>query len=148
MKQKISVKIFPIVLSVLFLSLNSFSQAQQETESSKRMAKMMAKMVDDNWDQAPEKGTANIKILMTKDGKPYVGKISIHTDFSFKAIGRWHLSQGFNPNSNGRWIYEGIEPGTYKLEIEGLNEFKGWNWRKDSVEVKAGERHCLKSLFQ
>ncbi len=139
MKQKNFVNVFPVVLFVLFLPLNSFSEAQQETESSKRMAEMKAKMVDEKWEQAPEEGTANIRILMLKDGKPFAGKVSIHTDFSFRAISRWHHSQGLNPNSNGRWIYEGLEPGTYKIEIEGFNEFKGWNWEKEGVEVKAGD---------
>jgi hypothetical protein len=138
-KTCININIFPVFFFIFILTSIGSALAQEESKSSKRMAEMMAKMIDENWETAPEKGTANIKILMTKDGKPYAGKISIHTDFSFRAIGRWHHSQGFNPNSNGRWIYEGIEPGTYKLEIEGLHEFKGWNWTKDSVEVKSGE---------
>lgn len=138
MKHKIRVTVFPI-LFVLLLSFNNLTRAQQETESQKRMAEMMAKMIDETWEQEPEEGTANIRILMTKDGEPYAGKVSIHTDFSFRAVSRSHHSQGFNPNGNGRWIYEGLKPGTYKLEIEGFNEFKGWNWEKEGVKVDAGD---------
>jgi len=139
MKHKNSLQIFSFLLFLIFLSNNNSLFAQEDTKAEKQMAEMMANMVDQNWDQPPEKGMANIRILMTKDGKPFAGKISIHTDFSFRAIGKWHHSQGFNPNSNGRWIYDGLEPDTYKLEIEGLNDFEGWTWEKEGVTVKAGE---------
>lgn len=138
MRQFISTNTFPFILFIFLLSANSFLHAQQETESSKRMAQMMAQMVDENWNKAPEEGMANIRILMTKEGKPFAGKVSIHTDFTFSAVGRWHHNQGFNPNSSGRWIYDGLEPGTYKLEIDGLNEFKDFKWIKEGVTVKAG----------
>ncbi len=139
MKQKIFIGIFSVLLFVLFLPVNNFVLAQNKSDDNKGMAEMMAQMVDANWDKPPEEGLANIRILMLKDGKPFAGKVSIHTDFSFRAIGRYHHSQGFNPNKNGRWIYDGIEPGAYKLEIVGLNEFKGWKWEKDGVKVKAGD---------
>ena len=136
MNLKTSINIF--LFLVLLLS-NNLIFAQEENESTKQLAKMMGKMIDDIWEKAPEEGTANIRILMLKDGKPYSGKVSIHTDFSFRAVGRSHHSQGFNPNNNGRWIYEELEPGTYKLEIEGANDFKGWSWVKEGVKVNADE---------
>ena len=46
---------------------------------------------------------------------------------------------GFNPNSNGRWVYEGLEPGTYEIFIEGTDKLKGWQWSKEKVTVKAGD---------
>jgi len=139
MKQHTFIKTFHVILLLFFLSTTSFLHAQDESESSKRMAKMMAQMIDTNWDQPPEEGMANIRILMTKDGKPFAGKVSIHTDFTFSAVSRSHHNQGFNPNNNGRWIYDGLEPGTYTLEINGLNEFKDFKWTKEGVTVKAGD---------
>jgi len=35
--------------------------------------------------------------------------------------------------------YEGLEPGTYNIIIEGTDKFKDWQWSKDSVTVKAGD---------
>ena len=139
MMQKTFVIVLYVYLFAFLLSTISLTLAQEESESSKRMAEMMAQNIDKIWDQEPEEGTANIRILMLKDGEPYAGEVSIHTDFSFRAISRSHHSQGFNPNSNGRWIYTDLEPGTYKLEIEGFNDFEGWSWEKEGVKVDAGD---------
>jgi len=139
MNQQTYFKVFPVILFVFFLSANSFVRAQDESESSKRIAKMMAEKIDANWDQPPEEGMANIRVLMTKDGEPFAGKVSIHTDFTFSAKGKWQHNQGFNPNSKGRWMYDGLEPGIYKLEINGLNKFENFKWTKEGVTVKAGD---------
>jgi hypothetical protein len=50
-----------------FISSSDISFAQEESESSIRMAKMIAEQMDTIWDQKPEEGLANIKILMMKD---------------------------------------------------------------------------------
>lgn len=134
---------FPLAISLVFLfsiSCVTNIKAQQETEQQKAMARQMAEWMDQAWDQQPEEGMANLRFLLTKDGKPYKGPISIHTEFSFRANGHGTtFSQGFNTNTNGRWVYEGIEPGTYNLIIEGTGNFAGWTWKKENVTFKAGE---------
>jgi len=126
-------------LSILTFSSLNISYAQKESESSIRMARMMAEQIDEIWDQGPEDGMANIRIQMLKDGEPYSGKVSIFTEFSFRAESRSTYSQGFNPNKNGRWIYEELPPGTYNLVIEGFEKFEGWTWAKESVTVNSGD---------
>ncbi len=121
------------------ISSSNITYAQEESESSIRMAKMMAEWMDTIWTQEPEEETANIKILMTKDGEPFAGKVSIMGEFSFRAVGEYTHTTGFNPNSNGRWVYEGFEPGTYDIFIEGTEKFEGWQWSKEGVTVKAGD---------
>lgn len=120
------------------ISSSNITYAQEETESSIRMAKMMAEWMDTIWDQEPEEGLANIKILMTKDSEPFAGKVSIMGEFSFRAVSRSTHTTGFNPNINGKWVYEGLEPGTYDIFIEGTEKFKDWQWSKEGVTVKAG----------
>ena len=121
------------------ISSSNIIYAQEESESSLRMAKMMAEWMDTIWNHEPEEGLTNIKILMTKDGEPFAGKVSIMGEFSFRAVGEFTHTTGFNPNSNGRWVYEGLEPGTYHIIIEGTKMFKALQWSKDSVTVKAGD---------
>ncbi len=121
------------------ISSSNIIYAQEESESSIRMAKMMAEWMDTIWNHEPEEGLTNIKILMTKDGEPFAGKVSIMGEFSFRAVSEYTHTTGFNPNSNGRWVYEGLEPGTYNIIIEGTDKFKDWQWSKDSVTVKAGD---------
>ncbi len=121
------------------ISSSNIIYAQEESESSLRMAKMMAEWMDTIWNHEPEEGLTNIKILMTKDGEPFAGKVSIMGEFSFRAVSEYTHTTGFNPNSNGRWVYEGLEPGTYNIIIEGTDKFKDWQWSKDSVTVKAGD---------
>jgi len=127
-----------IVISGIISSSN-ITYAQEESESSIQMAKMMAEWMDTIWDQESEEGLANIKILMTKDGEPFAGKVSIMGEFSFRAVDEYTHTTGFNPNSNGRWVYEGLEPGTYEIFMEGTDKFKGWQWSKKGVTVNAGD---------
>jgi len=129
---------FTFVISGIISSSNII-YAQDESESSIQMAKMMAEWIDTIWDQEPEEGLANIKILMTKDGELFAGKVSIMGEFSFRAVGEYTHTTGFNTNSNGRWVYEGLEPGTYEIFIEGTDEFKDWQWSKEGVTIKAGD---------
>ena len=126
------------LITILFFSVDS-TLAQEESESSIQMAKMMAEWIDTIWDQEPEEGLANIKILMTKDGEPFAGKVSIMGEFSFRAVSRSTHTTGFNPNNNGRWVYEGLEPGTYHIFIEGTDNFNYWQWIKEGVTIKAGD---------
>ena len=121
------------------ISSSNITYAQDESESSIRMANMMAEWIDTIWDQEAEEGLANIKILMTKDDEPFAGKISIMGEFSFRAVGEYTNTTGFNPNRNGRWVYEGLEPGTYEIFIEGTDKFKDWQWIKEGVTIKAGD---------
>ncbi len=126
------------LITILFFSVDS-TLAQEESESSIQMAKMMAEWMDTIWEQEPEEGLANIKILMTKDDEPFAGKISIMGEFSFRAVGEYTNTTGFNPNRNGRWVYEGLEPGTYHIFIKGTDKFKDWQWIKEGVTIKAGD---------
>ncbi|MCZ6701732.1 MAG: hypothetical protein O6940_01685 [Ignavibacteria bacterium] len=126
------------LITILFFSVDS-TLAQEESESSIQMAKMMAEWMDTIWEQEPEEGLANIKILMTKDGEPFAGKVSIMGEFSFRAVGEYTNTTGFNTNSNGRWVYEGLEPGTFDIFIEGTDKFKNWQWSKEGVTVKVGD---------
>jgi len=121
------------------ISSSNISYAQEESESNIQMAKMMAEWMDTIWEQEPEEGLASIKILMTKDGELFAGKVSIMGEFSFRAVGEYTHTTGFNTNSNGRWVYEGLEPGTYEIFIEGTDEFKDWQWSKEGVTIKAGD---------
>jgi len=92
-----------------FISSSNIIYAQEESEYSIRMAKMMAEWMDTIWNNEPEEGLTNIKILMTKDGEPFAGKVSIMGEFSFRAVSEYTHTTGFNPNSNGRWVYEALE---------------------------------------
>ena len=121
------------------ISSSNIIYAQEESESSLRMAKMMAEWMDTIWNHEPEEGLTNIKILMTKDGEPFAGKVSIMGEFSFRAVGEFTHTTGFNPNSKGRWVYEGLEPGAYDIFIEGTDKFKDWQWSKEGVTIKAGD---------
>jgi len=56
------------------ISSSNIIYAQEESESSIQMAKMMAEWIDTIWEQEPEEGLVNIKILMTKDGE-YYGRV-------------------------------------------------------------------------
>ncbi len=133
--------IFLIVLAIV--SQNIFAQekpAEKKTTAMyDRMAKQMAEWMDMVWEQVPEEGTANLKFLFTKDGEPYAGNLSIEGEFAFRSVGRINSTQAFNPNSNGRWVFEGINPGTYELIIEGKESYEGFKWSKKSVVIKAGE---------
>ncbi len=131
------------IISGLIFSSNII-YAQKESESSIRMAKMMAEWMDTIWNHEPQEGTANIRILMTKKGEPFAGKVSIMGEFSFRAVSENTHTTGFNPNKNGRWVYEGFEPGTYNIIIEGTDKFKDWQWSKDSVTVKSGDSPLFK----
>lgn len=48
-------------------------------------------------------------------------------------------SARFNPNSNGRWVYEDLEPGSYQLSIRGNGRSEGWTGSRDAVTVAAGD---------
>lgn len=116
--------------------------AQEETDSQRRVAERMAAQMDEVWDQAPEDGMANIRILLTRDGAPFPGRVSIYGEFGFRAQARMQHHQGFNSNANGRWVYEGLDPGTYAVTVEGSDRFEGFEWSRE-VTVAAGEAPIL-----
>ncbi len=115
--------------------------AGDETETQRQYARWFAEQIDQVWDQAPAEGTANLRFLVKKDGQPFAGKTSMHAEFGFSARGGrgLYITQAFNPNSNGRWVYEELAPGTYALSIKGTGRFEGWTWSQDAVTVAAGE---------
>ncbi len=106
----------------------------------RNIAERMASQSDELWDSKPKAGSANLRFLLQKNGKPYAGKVSINTEFGFTARFRGRqIHQGFNPNSNGRWVNDGFEPGSWDLLIEGVGPFEGFSWRKKGITVNAGE---------
>ncbi len=131
--------VWVVIIITGLISSSNIIYAQEESESSIRMTKMMAEWIDTIWNHQPEEGLANIKILMTKDGESFAGKVSIMGEFSFRAVSRTTHTTGFNPNSNGRWVYEGLVPGIYDIIIEGTEKFKDWQWSKEGVTVKDGD---------
>jgi hypothetical protein len=106
------------------------------------MAARMAAQMDQVWGQRPDDGTANIRILMTSGGQPFAGKVSIFTEFHFRAVSRSHHTQGFNPNENGRWVYEGLDPGDYEITVVGAQRFDGFEWSQE-ISVAAGDTPIL-----
>jgi hypothetical protein len=125
-------------------ALSGQTVRREESDSEKRMAEMMAQQMDQRWEEAPEAGTANVRILTTQNGAPFAGMTSIYTEFSFRADARTHYSQGFNPNANGRWVYEGLDPGDYQVTVAGVEgeRFEGFEWT-GPLSVAAGETPLL-----
>ena len=113
----------------------------EDTPANQRIARQFGEHIDAIWDQPPTEGKGNLRFLIKKGGKLHAGPLTLHTEFTFSATGRrgQYLTQGFNSNQNGRWVYEEMMPDTYDLVINGVGPFEGWSWTKDGVEVKAGE---------
>ncbi len=118
------------LLLILFIgtALTGFSQQQKETEQQRSMAKMMAESMDQLWDVAPEDGTGNLQILMLQDGQPFSLPASIYGNFNIQVKSRTRTHTSFNPNANGRYVLDGLDPGIYSINIQGLNKFEGKNW--------------------
>jgi hypothetical protein len=123
--------------AVLFAPITTMGQS--ESESQRQMARQMAQWMDTAWNRQPDSGMSNIRLLMRHGGSPFAGKISVHTEFSFRAIARRTTTQGFNPNGNGRWVFEGLEPGDYQLHVSGSGRFSGFSWTQ-AVTLEAGDR--------
>jgi hypothetical protein len=125
-------------------ALSGQTVRREESDSERMMAEMMAQQMDEIWDEAPEAGTANVRILITRDGRPFAGMTSIYTEFSFRADARAHYSQGFNPNANGRWVYEGLDPGEYQITVAGVEgeRFEGFEW-SETFSIAAGSAPLL-----
>lgn len=126
------------LLFILFIPLSVFSQPE-ETDQQRQMAAQMAKYMDAAWEATPESGKSNIRFLMTHEGEPVAGIPSIHGRYSLAMDGKMSHRTAFNPNKNGRYVYEGLAPGTYTIKITGQYESEGFTWTKEGVEVKAGE---------
>ena len=43
--------------------------------------------------------------------------------------------EGFNPNTNGRRVYENLGPGRYDFEIVGSGRFAGFERRAEGIEI-------------
>ena len=111
-----------------------------DRSSQQKIARQMAEWMDMVWDEAPPENAANLRFLFFKDGKLFFEKIDIHGDFVFRAKSSKYHSQAFNPNKNGRWVYEDLEPGVYNLSITGQNEYSDWSWSMDNVRVEANTK--------
>lgn len=116
------------------------SSKDAEISSQEQLAKQMAEWIDKVWDADPPNDAANLKFLLTKNGAPFAGKIDIKGEFTFRARGKEAHHQAFNPNSKGRWVFEGLPPGTYDLSITGSNAFEGWEWSKKAVEIQSNTK--------
>ena len=125
-------------LILFIISLQLYSQAQ-ETEQQRTMAKQMAAYMDMSWDSEPEEGMANLRLKFIEGEEAFKGITSIHGRFNIKLQSRRTYLTSFNPNANGRYVYEGIEPGTYTLSISGIHEMEGFNYNQSGLIIKAGE---------
>jgi hypothetical protein len=105
------------------------------------MARRLAAKFDALWEVKPEAGHANLRFLLRVDGEPLAGKLDVVTDFrvEIRAAKRGQIhSQGFNPNSNGRFVYTRLRPGNYTVRVESVGgEYAGWS--RDGVEVAEGD---------
>ena len=132
-------------LFILGILLSGVLIAQpEETDQQKSMARQMAKYMDMAWEAEPESGMANLRLLFIKDGKPYSGIISIHGRFDFILQGKRTYSTSVNPNENGRYVYESIEPGSYKLMLTGRHEMEGFSYTQGDLVLKDGEKPLVK----
>ncbi len=105
--------------------------------SQNALAEQMAAWMDKIWEETPPENTAYLRFEFFKDGKIFSGKIDIQGDFVFRAKSKSNHIQAFNPNTKGRWVFEDLPPGTYDISISGKNDFNGWTWSKNKVEVNA-----------
>ena len=113
-----------------------------ETDQQRRMAQQMAEWMDALWEADPASGTANLRIRLVRDDAPLGMEPSIPGAFAFRAERPARgqvITQAFNPNANGRWVYERLEPGTYTLHTEGGDAFAGWSWTANGVTVEPGD---------
>jgi len=112
-------------------------QPVREGGANQRMAEQFAAHIDAIWEQPPAEDLANLRFLFHRTGSPFAGKVQMETELQFHARTRGgiQIHQGFNPNRNGRWVYENLEPGRYDLEIVGNGRFQGFVWRALGVDV-------------
>jgi len=104
-----------------------------------RIALQFAAWIDYIWEREPKEGRVNLRFAFRQDGRPFEGKVSSETEFAFTAVGgkSVQVNQAFNPNPNGRWIFEDLAPGEYLITLQGRGRFAGWKWRQ-RVRVAAG----------
>jgi hypothetical protein len=105
---------------------------------------MMHARVDELWDAKAEGGKANLRVLLQIDGKPLAGEARMESDFviviSGGALGM--SQQPFNPNKKGRFLYEGLAAGEYKVEISSpKGTYK--TWTQEGVKVAGSESPLL-----
>ena len=130
---------------VLFVGFAPPALAQErppETEQQRRVAAQMAAWMDEAGEAAPPEEVANLRVMLLQNGEPFGVEPSVHGAFAFRgenAARGQTITQSFNPNANGRGVYEGLAPGTYDLYIEGQEGFAGWSWTASGVLLEGGE---------
>ena len=127
-----------LIFSLLISSLYSVLAQEQETAQQKQMAAQMAKYMDNLWDATPEDGYGHLKILMENNGKPVQGAISLYGQYQLMAVGQRTTMTSFNPNHNGRFVLEEMEPGTYDVSITGFGEHREFSWSEEGIEITSG----------
>ena len=104
------------------------------------MALKVGEYTDNVWEIVPDNGTANVRLAFRLNGRSFAGKLTLVSEFVFRAIDKetqQMANVGLNPNLNGRWLFEGLAPGTYDMAVIGSRRFAGWEWRKEGVVIDA-----------
>jgi hypothetical protein len=111
------------------------------------IARMHARF-DELWEAKPAAGQTQLRVLLKADGAPLAGEARMQSDFQLRALARGSTTlQAFNPNAKGRFVYEDLKAGTYKIEIVSL---KGAyeTWTKEGVALEAGASPLLEVELQ
>ena len=128
-----------LIFIALFVLTALTAQAQaDDSPQQQHMAQQMADWMDSVWDQQPHGSKGNVRILVLRNGEPFAGELSTTGHFKVKLEGLWSQSTTFNPNSNGRYVLEGVDPGSYKVYVSGLHDLDGFEWSME-IAVDAGE---------
>ena len=140
--KNITMKHTCLIIILSWVTLPLLAQTE-ETEQQKQMARQMARYMDAAWEAKPKPGLANLRLLIRKDGEPYAGVVSIHGALDLQLKGPMQYTVAFNPNNNGRYVLEDIEPGNYIIMLKGRNEFDGFDWIKQDFNLVKGEKPVI-----
>jgi hypothetical protein len=109
---------------------------------SSMIATMHARF-DELWEAKPGAGEVHLRVLLKADGAPVAGEARMQSDFQLRAVGSASTTlQAFNPNAKGRFVYEDLKAGTYKIEIVSLKGVYE-TWSRDGVALEAGASPLL-----
>jgi len=103
-----------------------------------------AEHLDQLWDAKPAEGKAHVRLLVTSEGKPVAGSpdgIKAVAQLKLAGGGAMHMT-GLCPNAKGRFVTQGLPPGTYTLEIESA-EGAYKPWKKENLVLAAGDAPLL-----